>query len=172
MRRPDLSMFAGPSASLWSISLRTAPCNVHPPELRSLSVMSFYTSTILPLAFRLDAERAHHLAIGAGAMMRPFARALHRLNAVQDPRLETVISGLRFPTPLGLAAGFDKSGTAIETLAGLGFGFYRNRFCFHRSIVGQCAPSLVPVAGRSRYRCTLWPVSYTHLRAHETRHDL
>jgi dihydroorotate dehydrogenase len=85
--------------------------------------MSFYTSTILPLAFRLDAERAHHLAIGAGAMMRPFARALHRLNAVQDPRLETVISGLRFPTPLGLAAGFDKSGTAIETLAGLGFGF-------------------------------------------------
>lgn len=116
-------MFAGPSASLWSISLRTAPCNVHPPELRSLSVMSFYTSTILPLAFRLDAERAHHLAIGAGAMMRPFARALHRLNAVQDPRLETVISGLRFPTPLGLAAGFDKSGTAIETLAGLGFGF-------------------------------------------------
>ena len=67
--------------------------------------MSFYTSTILPLAFRLDAERAHHLAIGAGAMMRPFARALYRLNAIEDPRLETVIAGLRFPTPLGLAAG-------------------------------------------------------------------
>jgi len=123
----------------------------------TLSVMSFYTSTILPLAFRLDAERAHHLAIGAGAMMRPFARALHRLNAVQIRGSETVISGLRFRTPLGLAAGFDKSGTAIETLAGLGFGFVEIGSVSSRSIVGQCAPSLVPVAGRSRYRCTLWP---------------
>jgi hypothetical protein len=35
---------------------------VHPPELRSLSV-SFYTSTIVSLAFRSDAERAHHLAM-------------------------------------------------------------------------------------------------------------
>lgn len=85
--------------------------------------MSFYSSIVRPLAFRLDAERAHHLAIGIGASTRAFARPLYRLNAIQDPRLESIVAGLRFPTPLGLAAGFDKNGTAIETLAGLGFGF-------------------------------------------------
>ncbi|MBI5911341.1 MAG: quinone-dependent dihydroorotate dehydrogenase [Betaproteobacteria bacterium] len=85
--------------------------------------MSFYASVIRPLAFRLDAERAHHLAIGLGASMRALARPLYRLNAIKDPRLDTVVAGLRFPTPLGLAAGFDKSGTAIEMLAALGFGF-------------------------------------------------
>ena len=85
--------------------------------------MSFYSSVIRPLAFRLDAERAHHLAIGVGARMRAFARPLHRLNAIKDSRLDTVVAGLRFPTPLGLAAGFDKSGTAIEMLSALGFGF-------------------------------------------------
>src|SRR5207245_2089289 len=40
-----------------------------------------------------------------------------------DPRLEIRIAGITFATPLGLAAGFDKSGTAIRLLAGLGFGF-------------------------------------------------
>lgn len=52
-----------------------------------------------------------------------FARLLYRFAAVKDSRLETVVGNVRFPTPLGLAAGFDKSGTAIETLAALGFGF-------------------------------------------------
>ena len=85
--------------------------------------MSFYTSVVRPLAFRLDAERAHHLAIATAATMRAFARPLHRFAAVDDKRLKTVVAGLRFPTPLGLAAGFDKSGTAIEMLAALGFGF-------------------------------------------------
>lgn len=85
--------------------------------------MSFYASIIRPLAFRLDAERAHHLAIGVAARTRAFARPLYWLNAIKDSRLDTVVAGLRFPTPLGLAAGFDKSGTAVEMLAGLGFGF-------------------------------------------------
>jgi len=85
--------------------------------------MSLYSSIIRPLAFCLDAERAHHLAIGVGARMRALARPLHRLNTIKDSRLDTVVAGLRFPTPLGLAAGFDKSGTAIEMLAALGFGF-------------------------------------------------
>ena len=85
--------------------------------------MSFYTSVVRPLAFRLDAERAHHLAIGIGATIRVFAEPLRQLCAIQDPRLDTVVAGLRFPTPLGLAAGFDKNGTAIEMLVALGFGF-------------------------------------------------
>jgi dihydroorotate dehydrogenase len=85
--------------------------------------MSFYSSVVRPLAFCLEAERAHHLAVGIGATMRVFAQPLRELCAIQDPRLDTVVAGLRFPTPLGLAAGFDKNGTATEMLAALGFGF-------------------------------------------------
>ncbi len=85
--------------------------------------MSFYASIVRPLAFRLEAERAHHLAIAAGARLRPLTGPLARLSAVKDARLESRVAGLRFPTPLGLAAGFDKSGTAIDMLAALGFGF-------------------------------------------------
>ncbi len=85
--------------------------------------MGLYSSIVRPLAFRLDAERAHHLAIAAGARLRALAGPLYRFTVVKDARLESVVAGLRFPTPLGLAAGFDKSGTAIEMLAALGFGF-------------------------------------------------
>ena len=41
---------------------------------------------------------------------------------VDDARLSIDVAGLHFPSPIGLAAGFDKSGTAISALAGLGFG--------------------------------------------------
>ena len=85
--------------------------------------MSFYASIVRPLAFRFDAERAHHLALAAGAWLRPLAGPLARFTAVSDVRLESTVAGLRFPTPLGLAAGFDKSGTAVDMLAALGFGF-------------------------------------------------
>jgi dihydroorotate dehydrogenase len=85
--------------------------------------MSVYASIVRPLAFRLDAERAHHLTIAVGARLRALAGPLHRFNAIKDARLASTVAGLRFPTPLGLAAGFDKSGAAIEILAALGFGF-------------------------------------------------
>jgi dihydroorotate dehydrogenase len=84
--------------------------------------VSLYSTFVRPVAFRLDAERAHHLAIGVAARMSWAAPALRALFAVEDPRLATTVAGLRFPTPIGLAAGFDKSGTAIAALAGLGFG--------------------------------------------------
>jgi dihydroorotate dehydrogenase len=39
-----------------------------------------------------------------------------------EPRLAVEVAGLRFRTPLGLAAGFDKSARAVPFLAALGFG--------------------------------------------------
>jgi dihydroorotate dehydrogenase (fumarate)/dihydroorotate dehydrogenase len=84
--------------------------------------MSVYSSIIRPLAFRLDPEAAHHLAIGCGERLGWAAGAMRRATEITSARLETRVAGLRFPTPIGLAAGFDKSGTAIETLASLGFG--------------------------------------------------
>jgi len=70
--------------------------------------------------FAVDPERAHGLAIdllaGWGAAGAPFAAR------VADPVLETEIAGLRFPNPVGLAAGLDKNGHAIDGLLALGFG--------------------------------------------------
>ncbi|TXD38626.1 quinone-dependent dihydroorotate dehydrogenase [Lujinxingia vulgaris] len=75
--------------------------------------------------FGLEAERAHHLAMGAlSALMKPDAvRAL--LGAalrVDDARLKQKVWGLEFENPVGLAAGFDKDARWVNALGALGFG--------------------------------------------------
>jgi dihydroorotate dehydrogenase len=84
--------------------------------------MSIYSMLLRPLAFRLDPETAHHLALAAGARLGWAAAAMRAAMSVDDVRLATDVAGLHFPSPIGLAAGFDKSGSAIPALAGLGFG--------------------------------------------------
>jgi dihydroorotate dehydrogenase len=70
-----------------------------------------------PLLRRLDAERAHDLALAA-LRSRLAAGAAPRL----DPRLATRVFGLDMPNPIGLAAGFDKNAEALGGLMRLGFG--------------------------------------------------
>lgn len=84
--------------------------------------MTLYSRLLRPLIFRLDPERAHHLAIGAASRLQWALPALRSVCANSDPRLETEVAGLRFANPVGLAAGFDKNGTAVAALAALGFG--------------------------------------------------
>jgi dihydroorotate dehydrogenase (fumarate)/dihydroorotate dehydrogenase len=84
--------------------------------------MGLYSTVVRPLAFRLEAEDAHRLALKLGASMAWTAGALGPLLSVRDPRLETRVARLRFPHPIGLAAGYDKSGHSVEMLAALGFG--------------------------------------------------
>ena len=77
-----------------------------------------------PLLFRLDAERAHTLIGGllhaaAGTPLLPLLRALY---VYDDPILRSTCTGLDFPNPLGLAAGFDKRAELIAPMAALGFG--------------------------------------------------
>lgn len=77
------------------------------------------------LLFRLDPERAHHVAAAAlrTAQSTPGALAvLGRRYTSDDPGLVQQLWGLRFPGPVGLAAGFDKDGIAVRALAALGFG--------------------------------------------------
>ena len=76
------------------------------------------TSAALPLLRRLDPERAHRLAL-AGLRAGLGGRA----PGPADPLLAVRALGLHFPTPLGLAAGFDKDAEAVAPLARLGFGF-------------------------------------------------
>ena len=73
-----------------------------------------------PLLFSLDAEQAHHLTLPA--LRRAAGLGLTRLlrQPLPDPR---EVMGIRFPNPVGLAAGLDKDGAYIDGLAALGFGF-------------------------------------------------
>jgi dihydroorotate dehydrogenase len=77
------------------------------------------------LFFVIPPERIHTLAfavlrgVTAVAVTR---RLLHRLLGPSDAALASTVFGVRFPGPLGLAAGFDKDGIGLLTWGALGFG--------------------------------------------------
>lgn len=70
--------------------------------------------------FGLEAERAHELGIASlkAGFARPFYKKCDRVEFGTIERF-----GLKFPNPVGLAAGFDKNGEVVGPLASLGFGF-------------------------------------------------
>ncbi|MBV0932261.1 quinone-dependent dihydroorotate dehydrogenase [Marinobacterium weihaiense] len=73
------------------------------------------------LMFRLDAETSHEMALGS--MNLAASLGLHKLMGAGAPSLPTKVMGIRFPNPVGLAAGLDKNGTAVDGLSAMGFGF-------------------------------------------------
>ncbi|WP_135664824.1 quinone-dependent dihydroorotate dehydrogenase [Halorhabdus rudnickae] len=77
-----------------------------------------------PLLFQLSPETAHWLAHGGlhvvdGTVLEAI---LKRTFVVEDERLEVSAFGQEFPNPIGVAAGFDKTGQAPGALQALGFG--------------------------------------------------
>jgi dihydroorotate dehydrogenase len=70
-----------------------------------------------PLIHTLDAERAHRLTVAALKLLPPLGRP------EADPILASEVAGLRFPNPVGLAAGFDKDAEVPAQMLGFGFGF-------------------------------------------------
>lgn len=85
--------------------------------------MSLY-ERIRTVLFRLDPERAHKLTlrvlrlVGSSPILRSTLRGAFHVETKSVVR----VFGLDFPNPLGLAAGYDKDGTAVRGLACLGFG--------------------------------------------------
>ncbi|MGV3614009.1 MAG: quinone-dependent dihydroorotate dehydrogenase [Fimbriimonas sp.] len=79
--------------------------------------MSLYESLVRPLAFRMDPERVHEMAMGM------LQKGAFRARSFRDKRLEQSFFGVDFANPLGLAAGFDKNAVALEHWHQLGFGF-------------------------------------------------
>lgn len=85
--------------------------------------MSVY-ARLRPLLFRLDAETAHGLGMAAAGLGQRVPRLVRRLFAPpHDERLVQTVFGLRFTSPVGLAAGFDKNAARVPAWAALGFGF-------------------------------------------------
>lgn len=78
--------------------------------------MDFY-SLLRPFIFALDAERAHRFSLKALRLLP--ARSASRVS----PRLQSVVAGLTFPNPVGLAAGYDKDAEVPAHMLGMGFGF-------------------------------------------------
>jgi dihydroorotate dehydrogenase len=75
---------------------------------------------VRPFAFALDPETAHELTIGGMATLQKIGMA----PAYRPPRAAPVtVMGIEFPNRVGLAAGLDKNGEAIDALASWGFGF-------------------------------------------------
>jgi dihydroorotate dehydrogenase len=87
--------------------------------------MDWYRSLAWPLLGRLDPEDAHALALRLLALAQGTPGVLpllERLCAVRHPRLAVEVWGLRFPNPVGLAAGLDKDARAPAAFAALGLG--------------------------------------------------
>lgn len=85
-----------------------------------------YKFIIRPILFQLSAEKAHHFTFSLTKFffnipgVKSFNRSLFQINS---PKLERELFGIKFPNPVGLAAGFDKDAKLIDELASLGFGF-------------------------------------------------
>jgi len=86
-----------------------------------------YERLARPALFRIgggDPEAAHEWTLrtlAAVAGRGPALAALHRCYAVTGA--ERTVFGVRFPNPVGLAAGMDKDGRALRAWPALGFGF-------------------------------------------------
>jgi dihydroorotate dehydrogenase len=97
------------------------------------------------LLFLLPPERIHTLAFAAlraVTTVTPVRRLLHRVLGPADPVLASILFGVRFPGPLGLAAGFDKDGRGLHTWGALGFGYAEVGTVTARPQTGNPAPRL------------------------------
>ncbi|OWK40805.1 quinone-dependent dihydroorotate dehydrogenase [Fimbriiglobus ruber] len=109
-----------------------------------------YQTLLRPALFRLDAERAHTLALTAAASLarsRTLAQIVH--DAVARPRSRPVdVLGLTFPNPVGLAGGMDKNAVAPLAWWAFGFGFLE---------LGTVTPR--PQAGNDKPRMFRFPAT-------------
>lgn len=85
-----------------------------------------WAAIVRPILFLFDAERVHYFSMGVFAFFLRFAwarRALRKFTLGDDPRLKTQLLDMELPSPVGLAAGFDKNARWYNELGALGFGF-------------------------------------------------
>ncbi len=100
----------------------------------------FYT-LLRPLLFKLDPEFAHRITFSA----LENARKCGLFESVSIPCQTRTIMGLDFPNPVGLAAGLDKNGEHLDSLAALGFGFLEIGTVTPRPQPGNPAPRIFRV---------------------------
>lgn len=85
-----------------------------------------YSKFVKPFLFFSDAEKAHHKAVKLAESTHNselLQNLVHTIFGYENTDLEREFFGLKFPNPVGLAAGFDKNGTTPLAMQALGFGF-------------------------------------------------
>lgn len=104
-----------------------------------------YKHIIRPLLFLINPETIHHLIVWAlrFAGKIPGGRALIRSAfTYRHSSLEREVLGIKFPNPIGMAAGFDKNGSCYRDVAALGFGFVEIGTVTPRAQPGNPKPRL------------------------------
>jgi len=103
-----------------------------------------YKLLLKPFLFLFQPEKAHHITFSLVKysfyipLAKQFVSSLYRKN---DKKLERTVAGLKFPNPVGLAAGLDKNALLINNWSSLGFGFVE---------IGTVTP--LPQAGNDKPR--------------------
>jgi dihydroorotate dehydrogenase len=84
----------------------------------------FYRQVVRPVLFNFDSEEIHDRTLSGLARL---SRSRLGVDAIESffgmPHLPVELWGLKFPNPVGLAAGMDKQGAAVPAWAAFGFGF-------------------------------------------------
>jgi len=83
-----------------------------------------YKHLIRPFLFLFDAENIHHFVTGSLKFVFKipgFSAFVKLITAVNHPKLEREVFGIRFKNPVGIAAGFDKNAEIFNELASFGF---------------------------------------------------
>ncbi len=111
---------------MFHLVLISRPLLVSPlqtPKQDTTEPFMLYRSLLRPLLFRLPPETAHELALHSLSLAPKLTKTLLDDRFKRSPFGKLRRFGLIFSNPVGLAAGFDKDGVALESLAALGFGF-------------------------------------------------
>lgn len=101
-----------------------------------------YRSLLRPILFRLPAETAHELALSSLSFNSTLTKQLIGDRYRRSPFGKLRRFGLTFDNPVGLAAGFDKDGVALSSLAALGFGFIEAGTVTYHPQPGNARPRL------------------------------
>jgi dihydroorotate dehydrogenase len=110
--------------------------------------MEWYRTLARPAFFALPPEASHRLAARLLTLPLPW----ERLGGVaHDPVLEATFAGIPISNPVGLAAGFDKTGRRVGPLGRLGFGYVVAGTFTRRPRTGNDKPRIV----RYPARCSL-----------------
>ncbi len=85
-----------------------------------------YHMILKPILFLFNPEKAHYFTTNmlSTVLAIPGMKSIFAaLFQIKDKRLERTVFGIKFPNPVGLAAGFDKEAKLYKDMVHLGFGF-------------------------------------------------
>lgn len=115
---------------------------------------SMYKSIIRPILFQFDPEGVHHFTFSFlkwSCKIPLVSQILRSCFVVKNEKLEREVFGLKFPNPVGLAAGFDKDAKLYKELTHLGFGFIEIGTVTPKSQPGNEKPRLFQTEKRQRH---------------------